>query len=67
MAMQGFRGGDATEKEPSFLEALSRIATVRGLFVGSRLQFEQMNAAIEANNIKPVIDEKVFTLEQLKE
>lgn len=63
----GFRGGDATEKEPSFLEALSRIATVRGLFVGSRLQFEQMNAAIEANNIKPVIDEKVFTLEQLKE
>ena len=37
------------------------------MYVGSRQQFEEMNAAIEANNIKPVIDEKVFSLEQLKE
>lgn len=63
----GFVAGPATEKEPSFLEALSNIATVRGLFVGSRVQMEQMNAAIEANNIKPIVDQKVFTLEQLKD
>lgn len=37
----GFVGGNA-EKEPSFLEALSNICTVRGLFVGSRVQHEDM-------------------------
>ena len=37
------------------------------MLVGSRLQFEEMNRAIEANDIKPVVDEKVFTLDQTKE
>ncbi|KAK4693188.1 hypothetical protein P7C71_g4166, partial [Lecanoromycetidae sp. Uapishka_2] len=40
---------------------------VRGVLVGSRQQFEQMNAAIDASNIKPVVDEKVFSLEQVKD
>jgi NADPH:quinone reductase-like Zn-dependent oxidoreductase len=35
--------------------------------VGSRLQFEEMNRAIEANNIQPVVDEKVFKLAEAKE
>jgi NADPH:quinone reductase-like Zn-dependent oxidoreductase len=26
-----------------------------------------MNRAVEANNIKPVVDSKVFTLDQVKE
>ena len=43
------------------------ICVVRGGLVGSRLQFEAMNRAIEANNIKPVVDEKVFKLEEAKE
>lgn len=64
--IQGFVGGQV-EKEPSFLDALINMCTVRGLLVGSRLQFEQMNACIEANKIKPVVDEKIFTLEQTKE
>ncbi|CZS88733.1 hypothetical protein WAI453_010638 [Rhynchosporium graminicola] len=62
----GFLGGNAKE-QPSFLDALSNVCTVRGLLVGSRAQFEDMNRAIEANGIKPVVDEKVFTLEQTKE
>jgi D-arabinose 1-dehydrogenase-like Zn-dependent alcohol dehydrogenase len=40
---------------------------VRGLLVGSRKQFEEMNRAIEANNIHPIVDEKVFELAQLKD
>ena len=40
---------------------------MRGLLVGSRQQFEDMNAAIEANDIHPVVDEKVFDLSELKE
>ena len=37
----GFLGG-AAEKQPSFLEALTNICTVRGLLVGNRIQFEEM-------------------------
>jgi len=62
----GFVGGQ-TKDQPSFLDALTNICTVRGLLVGSRLQFEDMNRAIEANDIHPIVDEKVFTLDEVKE
>ena len=62
----GFLGGFSKE-QPSFLEALTNICTVRGVMVGSRRQFEDMNEAIDANNIKPVVDEKSFGLEEVKE
>jgi NADPH:quinone reductase-like Zn-dependent oxidoreductase len=41
------------------LEILYHRAAVRGIPVGSRESFEAMNRAIEANNMRPVID-KVF-------
>jgi NADPH:quinone reductase-like Zn-dependent oxidoreductase len=79
----GFLGGAKNENEPSFMEILSRICIVRGVFVGNRVQFEEMvctsgsclvlrlmtlqDRAIEAAKIKPVVDEKVFTLEEAKE
>ena len=62
----GFLGGMGRD-QPSFLECLLNQCTVRGLLVGNRLQFEDMNRAIDANGIKPVVDEKVFSLEQAKE
>jgi D-arabinose 1-dehydrogenase-like Zn-dependent alcohol dehydrogenase len=62
----GFLGG-MPKDQPSFLECLNNICTVRGVLVGSRLQFEAMNECIDANGIKPVVDEKVFQLEELKE
>lgn len=62
----GFVGGFSKE-QPTFLDCLSNMCTVRGLLVGSRLQFEDMNAAIEQNDIHPVVDEKVFKLEELKD
>lgn len=62
----GFLGGNAQE-QPTFLEALNNVCTVRGILVGSRAQFEEMNRAIEANKIKPVVDEKVFGFEETKE
>lgn len=63
----GFLGGAKAEKEPSFLEALTNICTVRGVYVGSRALMEEMTRAIEANNIKPVVDKKVFKLAETKE
>jgi len=62
----GFLGG-MSKDQPSFLECLNNMCTVRGVFVGSRLQFDAMNAAIDANGIKPVVDENVFNFEDLKE
>lgn len=62
----GFLGGFSKD-QPSFLECLNNVCTVRGVLVGSRLQFEAMNEAIDANGLKPVVDEKVFALEELKE
>jgi len=52
---------------PTFLETLTNICIVRGIFVGSKMQMEDMCAAIEANNIQPIVDEKVFELKDLKE
>ncbi|MCJ1399878.1 hypothetical protein MMC11_003081 [Xylographa trunciseda] len=62
----GFLAGKAKE-EPSFLEVLQHTCVVRGVFVGSRAQFEDMNKAIDVNGIKPVVDEKVFGFEELKD
>ncbi|KAL8725202.1 MAG: hypothetical protein Q9181_006507 [Wetmoreana brouardii] len=62
----GFLGG-MSKDQPSFLECLNNVCTVRGVVVGSRLQFEKMNEAIDASGIKPVVDDKVFALEELKD
>jgi NADPH:quinone reductase-like Zn-dependent oxidoreductase len=40
--------------------------SLHGIFVGDRQMFEQMNAAIEVNRLKPVID-KVFSFEEARE
>ncbi|KAK0389033.1 hypothetical protein NLU13_2609 [Sarocladium strictum] len=64
----GFVGGfDA--QQPGFIECLNRQCTTRGVLVGSRAMMEEMCAAIEANpeKLKPVVDSKVFKLEELKE
>ena len=40
--------------------------SLHGIFVGDRTMFEQLNAAINVNGIKPVID-KVFPFDQAKD
>ncbi|KAJ4986260.1 Zinc-type alcohol dehydrogenase [Stagonosporopsis vannaccii] len=62
----GFIGG-MDKNQPTFLETLNNICTVRGILVGSRLQMQDMVNAIEANDLHPVVDEKVFELKDLKE
>ena len=62
----GFLGG-MSKDQPSFLDCLTNMCTVRAVLVGSRQQFQAMNEAIDATGIKPVVDEKVFALEEIKE
>jgi NADPH:quinone reductase-like Zn-dependent oxidoreductase len=61
----GFLGGVQTKT--TALDALSHICTFRGVYVGSRQQLEDMVAAVEANDIHPVLDKTVFSMEQAKE
>ena len=63
----GFLSGAQGEGFPPAIESLKRICTIRGLLVGSRAMMEDMVAAIEANDIHPVLDDKVFTLDQVRE
>lgn len=59
----GFLGGPEAKDQPSMLDALQYVATIRGLLVGSRQQFVDMNRAIDANNIHPMVDETIFKFE----
>ena len=60
----GFLGGATAENTPSTLDALTHCCTVRGILVGSRLQFQAMNRCIDANNIHPVVDKNTFPFEK---
>lgn len=62
----GYIGGQ-TKEQPTFHQTLVHDCIVRGIQIGSRDQFEAMNRAIEANDIHPVVDDKIFSLEELKE
>ncbi|GAD96447.1 alcohol dehydrogenase, putative [Paecilomyces variotii No. 5] len=54
---------------PNLLDCWLNLFIARGIWVGNRLQMEDMCRAIEANisQLRPVVDSKVFTLEQAKE
>ena len=59
----GSVSGGATELNPGLIFA--KRANVQGIYVGSTQTFEQMNAAIAANQIKPAID-RIFGFEETK-
>lgn len=63
----GFLGGVDPKGQPSILDTLSFICTVRGVYVGSKALMRDMVRAIEANDIHPVVDEKVFSLDQTRD
>lgn len=63
LAMIGALTGAVTFDPVSvFMKAIR----VQGIFVGSKLMFEQMNAAVSVNRMFPVVD-MVFDLEQARE
>ncbi|EEU43156.1 uncharacterized protein NECHADRAFT_47041 [Fusarium vanettenii 77-13-4] len=57
----------SSDKQPSLMDVLNHLCIVRGIFVGSKVQFEEMNRAIDSIKMKPVVDSKIFAFEQLKE
>lgn len=57
---------DGFESKIDILSLIHQQATIRGLEVGGTHQFKEMNRAIEACNLHPVID-RIFPLEQIQE
>ncbi|KAJ9605683.1 hypothetical protein H2200_009532 [Cladophialophora chaetospira] len=51
----------------NIMEVLKRVCTLRGIHVGSRVHMEDMMAAMEANKIQPVVDQRIFALEELRD
>ncbi|KAE8306930.1 hypothetical protein BDV41DRAFT_582844 [Aspergillus transmontanensis] len=67
ISMVGFVAGSPAVDQPSLIDTLFRVCIVRGIGVGSRLQFEEMNRAIEANDIHPVVDNRIFKFGEVRE
>jgi D-arabinose 1-dehydrogenase-like Zn-dependent alcohol dehydrogenase len=70
LAIVGIVGGvnaEETRQLPSLLDAWLSTITVRGIAVGSRAQFEEMNAFVEESGLKPVLDEREFGLREVRE
>ncbi|MGL5793233.1 MAG: zinc-dependent alcohol dehydrogenase family protein [Waterburya sp.] len=57
---------DGFEAKINVLSLLHQHATIRGMEVGSKQDFAEMNRAIAAKNIHPIID-KVFPFEQAQQ
>jgi NADPH:quinone reductase-like Zn-dependent oxidoreductase len=64
IALIGFLGGPTGEQAPYTL--MMKGGSLHGIGVGSTAMFEDMNRAIEANGIRPVVG-KVFPFEQAPE
>jgi NADPH:quinone reductase-like Zn-dependent oxidoreductase len=64
VAMIGVLAGPTGDANP--LSLMLKRASLHGIFVGSRAMFEEMNEAIEVNQIKPVVD-KIFPFEKAVE
>jgi NADPH:quinone reductase-like Zn-dependent oxidoreductase len=61
----GFLGG--VKATHTLIDTLNHICTARGVYVGSKQMMEEMVAAIEVNDIHPVVDKQVFNLDQARE
>jgi NADPH:quinone reductase-like Zn-dependent oxidoreductase len=64
IAVVGMLGGPDTQL--SALDLIQKSLTIKAVHVGSKASFNDMNEAIKANHIKPVID-KVFNTSELAE
>jgi NADPH:quinone reductase-like Zn-dependent oxidoreductase len=62
----GFLTPSNSSGQPLLMDALNHICTVRGIFVGSREQFVEMNRAIDSKKIRPLVDSKIFDFEDLR-
>ncbi|KAK4942899.1 hypothetical protein LTR10_017475 [Elasticomyces elasticus] len=62
IAATGVLGEAPDSRIPTLLDCIFSYCTVRGIFLGSRKQFVEMNRFVETHDIKPVLDQKIFDM-----
>ncbi|KAL4789833.1 hypothetical protein BDV19DRAFT_396647 [Aspergillus venezuelensis] len=67
IALTGLLGGAAQPEDPSIMAGLMYLVRTRGVLLGSRRQFAEMNKFIQEKRIRPVFDERVFNFSEVKE
>lgn len=67
IAATGVLGDSPDGKVPTIPDCIFSPCTARGLLLGSRKQFGDMNRFIERHDVKPILDEKVFAMREVKE
>ena len=67
ISLIGFLSGNSAKSETSLWDAITSLCIVRGVNVGSKAQFQEMNKFIEEHNIKPVVDPETFPFEKARE
>jgi NADPH:quinone reductase-like Zn-dependent oxidoreductase len=66
IAQIGVLSGATTSEPLALTPILHKQLRVQGIYVGSRVMFEEMNAAIAKDRLRPVID-RVFGFDQVRE
>ncbi|KAF2434955.1 alcohol dehydrogenase [Tothia fuscella] len=59
----GLVGGMESEETPLLLDVLWNICTVRGVLLGTRKMFRDMNMFIDKYKVEPAVDDEIFRLE----
>ncbi|OAL32068.1 hypothetical protein AYO20_08006 [Fonsecaea nubica] len=68
VSMVGFLGGTGnSESLPSIAWIQRQLCIVRGMNVGPKSMFKQMNAFLEEHNIKPIVADRIFKFEEAPE
>ncbi|KAK4934411.1 hypothetical protein LTR10_024322 [Elasticomyces elasticus] len=68
VSMVGFLGGKGDhENLPSFSLIQRQLCIVRGMNVGPRRMFQQMNAFMEQHDIRPIISDRIFKFGEAQE
>jgi D-arabinose 1-dehydrogenase-like Zn-dependent alcohol dehydrogenase len=68
VSMVGFLGGGGkSESPPSFSLIQRQLCIVRGMNVGPRRMFRDMNAFLEEHNIKPIVSDRTFNFAEARE
>ncbi|MNQ96319.1 alcohol dehydrogenase [compost metagenome] len=57
---------DGSETSLNIFDFLQKKLTIKGVLVGSRHTYQEMNEAIEKENLHPVID-KIFSFSEIKQ
>lgn len=63
----GLVAGAPGESRPALMDVLWNICIVRGILLGTKQQFEDMNRFIEEKGIDIAVDDEIFKLENVKE